>query len=191
MAAFALVLGVSVVPVVQAAACDCAMTSVAEAVGEADVAFVGRLVGVDGDIQAPDEGKGLTRPAVIGEVVWAWQVERARDADTESVVGVRAWTDDGANCGVAFGVDERWLIVANIEEGHLRTNGCMPNRRMDIDDPEVDAVVASMVEIEPGSGSAGQGDGVVALAGQVLPVVVAIAGLGLVAMFIFRREQST
>ncbi len=185
-----LALGLLVVPISRVAACDCAMTPVSEAVRSADVAFVGTLAGAGGDGAIPaEEGKGAVvgRPGVIGEVVWTWQVEVARDAETPATVSVAAWQDDGANCGVSFGVNQRWLIVANVEEGTLRTNGCQPNRVVDGLDAEVDAVVASMVEVSGGAG--GGGDGALAMVGQIAPVVGGVALIGLVAAWAFRREQ--
>lgn len=191
LAGMGLALGVLAVPIARVAACDCAMTPVAEAVRSADVAFVGTLSGAGGDGAIPAaEGKGFARPVAIGgEIVWTWEVELARDADTPATVSVAAWQDDGANCGVSFGMNQRWLIVANVEEGTLRTNGCQPNRVVDGLDAEVDAVVGSMVEV---SGVAqGGGDGALAMIGQIAPVVGGVALLGLVAGWAFRREQGT
>ena len=98
----------------------------------------GRLAGTDEPVVAPAGGG----PPPI---TWTWNVERSRDPISADTMNVTAWHDDGANCGVAFGVDERWLVMGHVEEGRLQTNGCMSNLRMNGTDPERDAIIDSLV----------------------------------------------
>ena len=110
------------------------MMPLAEAVRAADAAFVGTLVEVGTEpVPLPaEDAKGVGRPDVLGEpVVYAWQVERSRDAGTPATLNVAAAQDDGANCGMTFTADQRWLVVATLEGGMLATNGCMPNGVID------------------------------------------------------------
>lgn len=175
--AIGLVAGLAVAPAARVAACDCAMTELSQAIRDADVAFVGRLAGTDEPVVAPADGG----PPPI---TWTWNVERSRDPISADTMSVTAWHDDGANCGVAFGVDERWLVMGHVEEGRLQTNGCMSNQRMDGSDPERDAIIDSLVtySVRPAGEPA---DG-----GLPMPVVVLLAGvavLGVISVVAFRR----
>jgi hypothetical protein len=177
LVAIGLVAGLAVAPTARVAACDCAMTELSRAIRDADVAFVGRLAGTDEPVVAPAAGG----PAPI---TWTWNVERSRDPISADTMNVTAWHDDGANCGVAFGVDERWLVIGQVEEGRLQTNGCMSNLRMNGTDPERDAIIDSLVTyaVRPASEPA---DG-----GLPMPVVVLLAGaaaLGVISIVAFRR----
>ena len=162
--AIGLVAGLAVAPTARVAACDCAMTELSQAIRDADVAFVGRLAGTD---------EPLVAPAVGGppQITWTWNVERSRDPISAETISVTAWHDDGANCGVAFGADERWLVIGQVEEGRLQTNGCMRNQRLDGSDAESEAVIDSLVTYsvvpagEPGDD------------GLPMPVVLLLAGV--------------
>ena len=190
VAGLSLALVLLAVPLERVAACSCADMPLAEAVSAADAAFVGTLVEV-GTEPAPlpaEDAKGVGRPDVLGEpVVYAWQVERSRDADTPATLNVAAAQDDGANCGMTFTADQRWLVVATLEGGMLTTNGCMPNRVIDGVDPEVDAVVSLMVA--PADAPAGS-DGPLAMAGQLAPIVLGVGLLVFMSVWAFGRERS-
>ena len=140
LAAVALVLGVSVVPIATVMACDCMFTELPDAVRDADVAFVGTLVGRSD--AAPAIDRGLPR-----EQTWTWNVERSRDPIDTSQLSVVAWEDDGANCGVSFAANERWLVLGYREDGRLLTNACMRNQRLDGSDPDGEAVIATLVSV--------------------------------------------
>jgi hypothetical protein len=167
----------AVAPTARVAACDCAMTELSQAIRDADVAFVGRLAGTDQPVAAPAVGGPP-------EITWTWNVERSRDPISADRLSVMAWQDDGANCGVAFGADERWLVVGQVEEGRLQTNGCMSNQRMNGTDPDAEAIIDSLVTyaVRPAGEPA---DG-----GLPMPVVVLLAGaaaLGVISVVAFRR----
>lgn len=171
-----LAFGLAAAPIERAAACDCALVGVGEAVGEADVAFVGRLV------EHVPGGDNFGLPPLDE---WHWSVERSRDAGLETFVTVRAAVNDGANCGVSFGIDERWLVVASVHDGVLQTNGCTPNRRVDGPaDAETEAVVKLFVEV--GEESAASTPSV---PGPLLVVVGAASLVGVVALVAFRRDR--
>jgi hypothetical protein len=86
------------------AACSCMEQTLADAVRGADVAFVGTLTGTDRPIPA------AMQPG-MEEIVWSWDVERSRDGTDGAQIQLVAWPDDGANCGVSFGLGERWLVI--------------------------------------------------------------------------------
>lgn len=172
LAVLGIVLGVSIVPLHRVAACDCALTDLPEAIREAEVAIIGTLAGA----AAPP-----LRPGVVAEPTeHVWNVERARDPMSAITISIAAWPDDGANCGITFGADERWLILAYQGEGGLETNGCMHNTRLSdaaAEDLEaIDALVATSVA--PGS--------VTESASEVpAPLLVAVGALAVVAVISF------
>lgn len=141
LAAVALVVGVSAVPVATVMACSCMETELPDAVRDADLAIVGTLVAQGGAEPA------LGAPGGPAEIEFVWQVERSRDALDSDQVSLAAWEDDGANCGVRFASNERWLVLGYVEEGRLLTNGCMRNMRLDGSDPEGEAMVDSLVPV--------------------------------------------
>jgi hypothetical protein len=138
LAALALVLGVSAVPIATVMACDCMFTELPDAVRDADVAFVGTLAGSSEAAPAIDRG-------LPPEQTWTWTVERSRDPIDATRVDVVAWEDDGANCGVSFATNERWLVLGYLEDGRLLTNSCMRNQRLDGSDPDGEAIIASLI----------------------------------------------
>jgi hypothetical protein len=180
LVAIGLVAGLAVVPAARVAACDCAMTELSQAIRDADVAFVGRLAGTDEPVVAPAAGGPPP-------VTWTWNVERSRDPISADTISMTAWHDDGANCGVAFGVDERWLVMGQLVEGRLQTNGCMSNLRMDGSDPERDAIIDSLVTYSVRPASEPE-DG-----GLPMPVMVLLVGavaLGVISVAAFRGGRA-
>ena len=166
-AALVMVIGLVAVPVREVAACDCALVELPDAVAEADVAFVGTLLG-----HASDE--------------WRWSVDTSRDADTAPVIVLRAPMNDGANCGVSFGANERWLVLASVHDGVLQTNGCLPNRRVDLGaDPETETIVKLFSRIERAPEATG-----LSVPAPLLVAVGAAAVVGLVAVVAFRRHST-
>jgi hypothetical protein len=125
------------VPIATVSACSCAMSDFDQAVGEADVAFVGRPISVE----------AAARNDIGETVLTTWEVERSRDPIPAGTVAIRSWADSGANCGISFATDERWMVLAYASEGALETNGCMQNRRLDGSDPDGEATIASMLPV--------------------------------------------
>ena len=174
-----LIAGIAVAPTARVAACDCALTELPEAIRDADAAFVGVLAGMH-------EPELLPIPGGPAQVRWTWQVEWSRDPISADRMSVTAWQDDGANCGVAFAVGERWLVLGQVDEGVLRTNGCMRNQRIDGTDLEAETIIAALVthSVAPTGAPTGGGSSV------PMPVVVLLVGaavLGIVSVAAFRR----
>jgi len=166
--------GLAIAPTARVAACDCAMTELPQAIRDADAAFIGVLAGTEQAVPAPVEGGPP-------EIAWTWQVDRSRDPISADRITVTAWEDDGANCGVAFGVDERWLVIGDVADGRMQTNGCMRNQRLDGTDPDGEALIESLVTYSvtpvesPNSGAIS----------VPMPVIVLIAGAAAVALISF------
>ncbi len=91
---------------------------------------------------------------------WTWTIERSRDPLSVDHITIGAWEDDGANCGMTFGANERWLVLGYLEEGRLLTNGCMRNQRIDGSDPEGEEIIDSLLPHSVGAGSPSS-DGIV------------------------------
>ncbi len=123
LAAIAVAGVLTAVPTASAFACSCAEVELPQAIAQADLAFVGNLLAVE-----PVPGD---EPMGDQQLSYTFEVERARDASVAGRVSVRAWQDNGANCGVTFGDRGRWLIVAYRSEGTLETSGCLPNGALD------------------------------------------------------------
>lgn len=175
--AFLLGIGLLVVPTQRAAACDCALIEIPEAVRQADVAFVGTLVE-----QLPG-GDNFGLPTLDE---WHWSVERSRDVGSDATLVVNATVNDGANCGVAFATDERWLVIASVHDGVLQTNGCQPNHRMDGSAPDTEALISELLPHAAATAEA-------AAFSVPLPLVVVIGGVvivGGIGLLAFRREGS-
>jgi hypothetical protein len=180
--AIGLALGLIAVPTARVAACSCAFSELPQAIRDADLAFVGTLVATDGAVPA------LGDPT-MDEIEWTWNVEQARQPISASQAVLHAWPDNGGNCGVAFGIDERWLVLGHLEDGRLQTNGCMRNHRIDGSDPDTEAIIAEMVSVPVSPGGptdAGSAPPVPA------PLLVAVVGAALVvaaSVWAFRRAR--
>ena len=142
LAALSFSVAVTAVPLATVSACSCAMTELPEAIRTADLAVVATSVAVE------TRGSGD-----IGErIATTWDVERSRDPLDASRVSIESWADSGANCGISFAVEERWLVLAYSGDGGvLETNGCMMNRRLDGSDPDGEALVAEALTEVPTS----------------------------------------
>lgn len=170
----ALAVGLLAVPVSRVAACSCAMTTLPEAVQEADVAFVGRLV---------DRVPGGDNFGFPPDDEWRWAVESSRDPELGNEVAVIAAVEDGANCGVLFAPGERWLVLAHVGDGRLHTNGCAPHQRMDAAGPETDALVSGFVPVSGDPPDAAP----LQLPAPVLVIGLTIGVVALVGLLAFRR----
>ncbi len=173
-----LLAGLVLIPVQRVAACSCAWMELPEAIGEADLAVVGRLVGST-DVQ---DLAGMERP-----VTMTWAVERSRGPIDADHVVISAWKDNGANCGASFTADERWLVLAYRGEEGFETNGCMRNVRLDGAAPDEIAIIDEMVATPVGSTTP-------TAEGWQLPVPVLVGGgllllLGAVSLLAFRRAD--
>lgn len=177
--AIVLLAGLGAVGPARVAACSCAWTELPEAVREADVAFVGTLLGG----AAQGSGGGPAQQPILT----TWAVERSREALAGDRIEISTWQDDGANCGTAFGANERWLLLAYQGENGLETNGCMRNHRIDGGDPESEAVIDELVTV-PVTASATPPDAGIEVP---VPLLIGLAGLlaiGVISVLAFRRR---
>lgn len=110
----------SAVPVSTALACSCAQASIQESVGFADVVFTGTATAVE----APPPGDVVSTADPIHYAFDVDQVFKGERIDAEIVASTAM---DGASCGTSFGIDERWLVFANITEGEIWTGLCSGN----------------------------------------------------------------
>lgn len=127
-----LAIGVSIVPLATVSACSCAMLDLPEAIATADVAVVGTVASVE-PTGGGDLGEGIRT---------TWTLSSSRDPLDTTSLAIHSLKGDGANCGISFGVKERWLVLAYRGEQGLETNGCMMNRRLDGGDAEAEALIA-------------------------------------------------
>lgn len=178
LAALAFSLGLSSVPLATVSACSCAMTPFGEAIRMADVAIVGTAV----ESTPLGNGDGNDR------LLTTWTVERSRDPVEAPLIDIRTWADNGANCGISFGGDERWLVLAYAGDGGLETNGCMQNRRLDGSDPEAEAMIAeALTEVPLSDGSVED----IVIPGPVLAILATAVVLGAVSVLAFRRASAS
>lgn len=164
------------------AACSCMEQTLADAVREADVAFVGTLAGTDQPIPA------AMQPGT-SEIVWSWDVERSRDALTTARIDLVAWSDDGANCGVSFGVGEKWLVIAHKSEGRLSSSSCSMNQRMDGIEPEIEEQIVGMLTVVPATEAVEPAAQPSSPSLQVIFVVGAIVVVAAVSGWAFLRRR--
>lgn len=176
--ALALSIGATAVPILTVSACSCAFTELPQAIAQADVAFVGTLVSVSEPPAGPME-----QPMTM-----TWAVERSRDALDEPTVSVAGVPENGANCGVTFATDERWLVLGYVQEGRLETNGCMHNVRMDGSDAESEAVVDELVTTAAPEGPTA--DPGISVPTPLLVVGAALLALAAVGAIAFRRPAA-
>ena len=181
LVAFVLLASLAAIGPARVAACSCAWAELPEAVREADVAFIGTLVG--GSVE------GKAGAAGQQPVVTTWAVERSRDPLDTDRMDISTWRDDGANCGTAFGANERWLLLAYQGENGLETNGCMRNHRLDGGDPESEAIIEELVMV-PVTASASPPDAAIEVP---VPLLIGLGGLlaiALVSVLAFRRRPN-
>lgn len=180
LAALTFAIAVTAVPIATVSACSCAMSELPEAIRTADVAIVGTSVAV------ASAGKG----EMGDRIVTTWDVERSRDPIDAGRIAIESWGDSGANCGMTFATDERWLVLAYAGEGGvLETNSCMLNRRLDGSDPEAEAVITEAVTRTP----TGEPDEEAGIA-VPLPILVmggAVVLIGGISVLAFRRSSAS
>lgn len=174
--ALALAIGLLLAPPAQVSACDCARVELEDAVVDADLAVVGTLVG--------QAGPALPPGAAGSEMAWTFDLERSRDPISVDTLTLVAAPNDGANCGVSFALEERWLLLVHQDDGAPRTNSCLPNRLLDAPDPEVEAITASWHTV---GGAAG--DPAPTIPAPAIALVAAAAVIGIVSLWAFRRER--
>lgn len=177
IAALAIVIGVSAIPLAQVAACSCMATVPAEAAAMADAAFTGTVVG-----EEPAAGD-LAGPNPLGQIVYTFAVDGVAKGDVGAETTVLAG-GDSAGCGMSFASNERWLIFAAADGGRLNTGLCSGNVPLAADEEPPVSVAA------PTSPAATDSGGGVPVA-VILPVTALVALVGASAFLFWRADRAT
>lgn len=175
-----LAIGVSIIPLATVSACSCAdMADLGDAIADAEVAIVGTVASVE-----------RTGNGELGEgLLTTWSLASSRDPVPSSTLAIHSTKDDGANCGMSFGIDERWMVLAYRGERGLETNGCMMNRRLDGTDAEVEALIAEAMS--PVTVAADPEGGPPQIPLPLVGLGAAAVLIGLVSLLAFRRASPT
>jgi hypothetical protein len=178
LAAAIIAIGVLTVPIATVSACSCAMQDLPEAIASADTAIVGTVASFE-----------TTGDSDMGERVrTTWQVDASRDPLPTASLAIHSVTDSGANCGISFGMNERWLVLAYRSEDGLETNGCMMNRPLDGGDAEAEALIAEAMT--PVTHETVADDSGPAVPLPIIGVGAAAVLIGLVSLLAFRRSSA-
>jgi hypothetical protein len=140
----ALVAGaLSAVPVSTALACSCMQATIPQSMEFADIAFIGTTRAVE----APPPGDVVN---TADPIHYAFAVDSIYKGDLVDAEIVASSAMDGASCGTSFGIDERWLVFANVTDGEIWTGLCSGNVLLTDEEIEV-ATVAELGEplVEP------------------------------------------
>ena len=177
---FALAIGS--VPLAQVAACSCAMSTTEQAIGAAELAFVGTV--------ADQRDAGVRND--VGETLreYAFVVDRA-NAATDPVTVVLAGTG-GASCGMTFANGEQWLILSHRGPAGLETSLCSGNVLLADIAPLDRAVIDDLLPTVPTEKGA-EPEPTTQIAVPPVPFLVAgaaLALLGAVAFLAFRGGRS-
>lgn len=175
LAAMAIVLAVSAIPIAQVAACSCMPMAPGEAAATADAAFTGTVVAEQA--VAGDQPLG---PAPMGQILYTFEVDGIAKGDLGREATVLAG-GDSAGCGMSFAMNERWLIFASAEGGQLTTGLCSANVPLAADEEPP-------ISVSPPSGDTGEERGAGVPLGVIVPAV-AVLGLIGVAGFLFWRAD--
>jgi hypothetical protein len=170
LAAFAIVVALSAIPIAQVAACSCMAMTPGEAAAMAEVVFAGTAV---------SEERG---PADPDAALYTFQVDGVAKGDVGSRVTVAAG-GDSAMCGMSFGLNERWLVFATTQDGALTTSLCAGNLPLQPDEEPPIAVYA------PTAGDPGDAPGTGVPIGVVLPVAAVVALAGVSALLFWRADR--
>jgi hypothetical protein len=135
----ALVAGaLSAVPVSTALACSCMQATIPQSMEFADIAFIGTTKAVE----APPPGDVVN---TADPIHYAFAVDRIYKGDVIDAEIVASSAMDGASCGTSFGIDERWLVFANVTDGEIWTGLCSGNVLLADEETET-ATVAELGE---------------------------------------------
>jgi len=176
IAALAIVIGVSAVPIAQVAACSCTPMVPAEAAAMADAAFTGTVVR-----EEPAAGD-LAGPEPMGQIAYTFAVDGIAKGDVAAETTVLAG-GDSAGCGMSFAANERWLIFASADGARLSTGLCSGNVPLAADEEPPVSVAAPT---SPGATDSGGGVPV----GVILPVAALVALAGASAFLFLRADRA-
>lgn len=172
------------VPATGVLACSCMQLSISEALGFADVAFIGTAA----EAEAPPPQPGDVLPNV-DRVRYGFEVERVfKGEEVDARIVIITTTADGASCGTSFAIGERWLVFANVTDGELWTGLC--SGTAPLLDPEAEQAVLDELGspiAQPAAPSEGtQSEPPVAL----VAVLAAVALVAAISAWAFLREPA-
>ena len=174
LAALAIVIGISAVPIAQVAACSCMQLGPEEAAQMADVVFAGSVVGEE--VGAADPAAPMAAP-----VRYTFAVDGVAKGEVGAEVAVVAG-GDSAMCGVTFTMNDRWLVFGTVQDGSLATGLCSGNLPLQ---PDEDPPMALYPPEAPnGAASAG---GVPT--GVILPIAAVVAIAGVAGLIFWRADR--
>jgi len=126
--AVAMAVGLAGVPLQQAFACSCAMTSIEESAAMADAVFAGTVVDQQPVGLDPAGALAATEPMPggMGEIVYTFAVDGVAKGDVTERAQVLGG-GDGASCGMSFGMAERWLVFTTWDGAIHSTGLCSGN----------------------------------------------------------------
>lgn len=128
----------SAVPVSTALACSCMQATIPQSMEFADIAFIGTTNAVE----APPPGDVVN---TADPIHYAFAVDSIYKGDVIDAEIVASSAMDGASCGTSFGIDERWLVFANVTDGEIWTGLCSGNVLLADEETET-ATVAELGE---------------------------------------------
>jgi hypothetical protein len=170
-------------PVSTVLACSCAMATIQDSFGFSDVVFTGTTTAVE----APP-ARDIVSSA--DPVRYAFAVDAIYKGSVTDAEIVATTALDGASCGTSFGMDERWLVFANVADGEIWTGLCSGN--VQITDAAVEASIAGelgtpLVEPDPASSESAPAE--IPL-GLIVAVAAAAAVVGLSAWAFLREPRA-
>jgi hypothetical protein len=120
LTAILLAAALTAVPVATVMACSCAQATITDSLGFADVVFTGTAISAE----APPAGEVIS---TADPVHYAFAVDKIYKGGVIDAEIVASTAMDGASCGTSFGIDERWLVFANVTDGEIWTGLCSGN----------------------------------------------------------------
>lgn len=182
LVSLAFALAMALVPLAQAAACSCAMSTTEQAISVAELAFTGTVA------DQRDLGEQNDFGASMRE--YAFVVERANVA-THPVTRVVAGTG-GGSCGMTFANGEEWLILSYRGADGLETNLCSGNLRLTDVAPDEQAAIDDLLSMVPAEAPTEPAEGRPGPGAPPAPLLVegaALALIGAVGFLAFRRGR--
>jgi hypothetical protein len=163
-------IGLTVVPVSMVLACSCMQATITESAGFADVVFTGTTTAVE----APEPGAVVSS---MDPVHYAFAVDKVFKGDLVEAEIVATTAMDGASCGTSFGMDERWLVFANFQDGDVWTGLCSGNVLLADEETEAAALAELGEPIAEPEGAPTEGDGEGAGFDLPLPIILGLVGV--------------
>jgi hypothetical protein len=164
-------LALTAVPLASVLACSCMPATITDSAGFADVVFIGTATAAE----APPPGDVVSS---MDPVHYAFAVDQVFKGDLVEAEIVATTAMDGASCGTSFGIDERWLVFANFQDGDVWTGLCSGNVLLADEETEA-AALAELGEpiAEPEAvPTDGEGEGF----DVPLPVILGLVGAAVV-----------